>query len=196
MISTGIVSAISKQLKIPHFTANWLPIDVDYFNGTDSFTRNMFPNANLFGNALYDIVKSFQWRTFAVIYDSSENLLRLQNAFSMTMDVNTFNKPKITFYKVPDDSNDYKPMLKSISKLGINQVLIDCSLKNTYSLLEQSIGVNMMNEYVVRFDSEKSLFCFFKHFDFIRTIYLLEWIPTQLICQHWTIKVRILQRFV
>lgn len=92
-----------------------------------------------------------------MIYDTNENLLKLQNAFAMTMDLNTLGKPKITFYKTPDDSNDFKPLLKSISKLGINQVVIDCTLKNTYLLFEQGIDVNMMNEYVV---SEVNIYLF------------------------------------
>lgn len=157
--STGTVSSICKQLKIPHFTANWQPIDADYFNGTDSFTRNLFPNSKLYSTALYEIVKSFHWRTFAIIYDNSESLLKLQNAFIMTLDPNTLGKPKVSFFKLPEDSNDYKPLLKSISKLGINQVLIDCSLKNTFSLLEQSTKANMMNEYVV---SIRFFFSFFR----------------------------------
>lgn len=143
------MASICKRLQIPHFIANWQPIDADYYNTTDSFTRNLFPNPNIYTNALYEIIKSYQWRTFAVIYDSNESLLKLQNSFSMTMDLNTMGKPKITFYKVPDDSEDYKILLKSISKVGINQVLIDCSLANTLSLLQQSSKVNMMNEYVV-----------------------------------------------
>lgn len=144
------MASICKRLQIPHFIANWQPIDADYYNGTDSFTRNLFPHPNHYTNSLYEIVKSYQWRTFAAIYDSNESLLKFQNSFSMTMDINTMGKPKITFYKVPGDSNDYKPLLKSISKMGINQMLIDCSLANTLSLLQQSSKVNMMNEYLVR----------------------------------------------
>lgn len=138
-------------MQIPHFIANWQPIDQDYYNGTDSFTRNLFPHPNNFAIALYEIIKSYQWRTFAAIYDNHENLLRLQTAFSMTIDQNSMGKPKITFYKVPEgaEPNDYKILLKSISKMGINQVLIDCSIDNTLSLLQQSSKVNMMNEYVV-----------------------------------------------
>lgn len=148
-IRIGIVASICKKLQIPHFIANWQPIDVDYFNGTDSFTRNLFPHPNIYTNALYEIVKSYQWRTFASIYDNNENLLKLQNSFSMTMDLNTMGKPKITFYKITENSDDQKIVLKSISKMGINQVLIDCSLANTLSLVQQSSKVNMSNEYMV-----------------------------------------------
>lgn len=144
-----MVASICKKLQIPHFIANWQPIDADYYNGTDSFTRNLYPQSNIYTNALYDIIKSHQWRTFASIYDNNENLLRLQNTFSFTMNLNTMGKPKITFYKTSDNSDDQKIILKRIAKMGINQVLIDCSLANTMSLLQQSSRVNMMNEYMV-----------------------------------------------
>lgn len=52
-------------------------------------------------------------------------------------------------YKLPTFSNDYKPLLKDISKSGINQVMIACSLDNIRSVLKQSADGGMMNEYVV-----------------------------------------------
>lgn len=171
------MTSICKRLQIPHFIANWQPIDADHFNGTDSYTRNLFPNLNSYSIALYEIIKSFRWQTFAAIYDNNDSLLKLKHSFSMTINSNDMIKPKITFYKVPKDPNDYKLLLKSISKTGINQVLIDCSLDITLSLLRQSSKVNMMNEYVVCWIlldllfkcwlTEAVLICF-------RTIYLSE----------------------
>lgn len=60
-----------------------------------------------------------------------------------------FEKQFTYYYKLPTDNGDYKPMLKDISKWGVSQVIIDCSLKNTYAVLAQSASVNMMSEYVV-----------------------------------------------
>lgn len=145
----GIVSSICKRVQVPHFTATFQPFSIDEFNNTESFTRNLFPDPKVFTKALYEIIKGFQWRTFAVVYENAESLLKLNDAFTMTMDPNTMGKQKISFHKLPDDSDDYKPLLKSISKKGINQVIIDCTLEKTYSLLRQGIDVSMMNEYVV-----------------------------------------------
>lgn len=146
----GIASAICKKLKVPYFMSVWQPIEVDNFNSTDSFTRNLFPHPKKYSQALAEIVKSFRWKIFAIVYDEDDNLVRYQNTFSLYSSKDMQKQP-IRFYKLRKDSNDYKPLLKDISKSGTNQVIIDCSLVNTYSVLKQSLVVGMMSEYVVSF---------------------------------------------
>lgn len=178
MLCIGIASSICKKVKVPHFVATIQPSSADDFNNTDSYTRNLFPVPKLFTKALYEIIKSFQWRTFAVIYDNNDNLVKFNDAFTLTMDPNTMGKQKISFYKIPNDSDDFKPLLKRISKSGINQIVLDCSEVNIYSILRQSSEVNMMNEYVVcsRFliqnSSFQNFFPFFLDFYFDSTISL------------------------
>lgn len=172
IVYVGIVSSICKKVKIPHLVATFQPTNADDFNNTDSYTRNLFPDPKLFTKALYEIIKSFQWRTFAVIYDNNENLVKLNDAFTLTMDPNTMGKQKISFYKIPNDSDDFKPLLKRISKSGINQIVLDCSEVNIYSILRQSYDVNMMNEYVVssHFFTQNSSF-FFKYFSISKELF-------------------------
>lgn len=147
----GVVSAICKRFKIPHFTLFWQPLDIDNFNSTDSFTRNLFPHPKLFSQAILEIIKSFRWKTLAFIYEESDNLIKMQDVLSTNSGFDMFEKQFAYYYKIPADSTDFKPLLKDISKWGINQVMIDCSLKNTYSILAQSVDVNMHSEYVVCF---------------------------------------------
>lgn len=145
-----MVASISKKLQIPHFAAVWQPTDKDSFNGTESFTRNLFPQSKRYSEAIYEIVRSFQWKKFAIVYDSDDSLVRLQEIFPISSELQyTTHKQSMKYYRLPMDS-DYKRMLKDISKSGVNQVMIDCTLDNTYSLLKQSASVGMMNEYVVR----------------------------------------------
>lgn len=127
------------------------PIEVDNFNSTDSFTRNLFPHPKKYSDALLEIVKSFRWKNFAIVYDSEENLAKLQETFSLFSTLDIRGKQSVTFYKLPTDSDDYKIQLKSISKAGFNRIMIDCTLENTYAVLKQSAAVGMMSEYVVGF---------------------------------------------
>lgn len=168
----GIASSILKKVKVPHFVATFQSSSADDFNTTDSYTRNLFPAPKLFTKALHEIIKSFQWKTFAVIYDNNENLVKFNDAFTLTMDLNTMGKQKISFYKIPNDSDDFKPLLKRISKSGNNQIVLDCSEVNIYSVLRQSSDVNMMNEYVVCFSTR--FFRFFFSYEF-RNSKLLVW---------------------
>lgn len=147
----GVVAAICKKLQIPHFTSAWKPIDSD-FNGTESFTRNLFPHPKKYSEALAEIVKSFRWKNFAVIYDEEEKLVKLQDMFTLfsTKDI---DKQPIKFYKLPKGSDDYKPILKKISKSDTHRVMIDCTIEKTYSVLKQSIAIGMNSDYDVSFSS-------------------------------------------
>lgn len=93
-------------------------------------------------------MKSFQWKKFAIIYDSDESLVRLQEIFPLSTELQ-YNKQSMKYYRIPKDHNDYKPLLKDISKSGVNQVMLDCSPESIRSILRQSSAVGMMNEYVV-----------------------------------------------
>lgn len=139
-------------MRIPHFTSFWQPIEIDNFNSTDSFTRNLFPHPKKYSEALLEVVKSFRWINFAIIYDAEDNLSKLQDTFSLYSTLDIRGKQAVTFYKLPADSDDYKPILKAISKAGFNRIMIDCTLERTYSVLSQSTAVGMMSEYVVRFE--------------------------------------------
>lgn len=123
-------------------------MDADNFNSTDSFTRNLFPHPKKYSEALVEIVKSFQWKDFAVIYDEDDNLAKLQDTFALYL-IPDLEKQPIKFYKLPKDSDNYLPLLKDISKSGTHQVMIDCTLEKTYSILKQSISIGMNTEYDV-----------------------------------------------
>lgn len=97
-----------------------------------------------------EIIKSFRWQKIAVIYDSELNLPKLQHTFNDFSKVDNSGKQSVSFFKLPTDTDDYQPMLKSISKSGIVQVIVDCTMEKTYSVLKQSVKVGMANEYVVR----------------------------------------------
>lgn len=144
----GVVAAVCKKMNIPHFVGYWQAIDTENFNSTDSFTRNLFPHPKLFSKSLLEVIVSFRWKYFAVIYDDDDALIRLQDIFSMNTRPGMMNKQTVKFYKLPSDSDDFKPVLKEISKSTVNQVMLDCSLKNTYSVLQQSVDVGMMSEYL------------------------------------------------
>ena len=136
---------------MPHFTALWRPIDVD-FDDTDSFTRNIFPHPKLYANALYQIVRSFHWKNVAVIYDSDDALVRLQQTFPISYDTDYAGKTQmhsVRFHRLPDNINDYLVMLKSLKKSIISNVIVDCSLKNTETLLNLTYRVGMNDEYHV-----------------------------------------------
>lgn len=93
-------------------------------------------------------MKSFRWKNFAVIYDDDDNLIKFQDTFSLyaTQDL---EKQPIKFYKLPKGTDNFRPVLKDISKSGTKQVIIDCTIENTFTILRQSIAIGMNSEYDV-----------------------------------------------
>ncbi|XP_031639839.1 glutamate receptor ionotropic, kainate 2-like, partial [Contarinia nasturtii] len=149
--TSGLVASICKKLRIPHFTAFFQPIEIDNFNRTNSYTRNLFPHAKKFSEAMMEIVKSLRWTKFAIIYDSEGSLEKFQDTFNDIARLDTTGDPSIAVYKLPTDSDNYEPLLKSISKSGHNRIIIECTMEHTYSILKQSSKVGMMSEYVSYF---------------------------------------------
>lgn len=106
-----------------------------------------------------EIVKSFRWKNFAVIYDDDDNLIKFQDTFSLyaTQDL---DKQPIKFYKLPKGTDNFRPVLKDISKSGTKQVIIDCTIENTFTILKQSIAIGMNSEYdVSSFAIVQVVFC-------------------------------------
>lgn len=164
ILHPGVVAATCRKLQIPHFITTWHAID-DNFNGTESFTHNLFPHPKKFAEALAEIVKAFRWKTFAIVYDEDDSLAKFQDVFAMYSNQETEMQP-IKLLKLPKDSDDFKPILKEIWKSSTYQVIIDCALDKTYAMLEQAISLRMASEYVVSI-----LGCLFLFFSFFYAEY-------------------------
>lgn len=144
-IFIGVVASICYKLGLPHFVAHWEPpTENNQTNPSRNHTRNLFPDSNLFSQALADIVKNYEWNGFIVIYEDNYSLMRLY-------DILQIHKPAdkaIFVYQLPTDS-DYKPLLKLISKSGINRIVLDCSVEKTLEIIKQGMLVGMTKEYIV-----------------------------------------------
>lgn len=70
-IIEGIVSSMCDTFHIPHFTTNWM-ISEDTMFDTHKFTRNFFPESNVYSRALAEMVVNFGWKSFTVLYDSND----------------------------------------------------------------------------------------------------------------------------
>lgn len=147
---SGLVSSICKRLQIPHFTALWQPIDPDVERNS-SFTRNLYPHPKLFATALYQIVRSFHWNKVAVVYDSDEALMRLQQIFPLTYDKNFAGRilmEAFKMYRLTDDDDSHLFILKTLkSRFNINHIVLDCSLENIKKF------VNLTNRVITTKDS-------------------------------------------
>lgn len=139
-----MVSSICKKLGIPHFIAHWEPPEESIDNPHHNFTRNLYPKADILAQALFDIVSDFAWKSFSVLYEDGYSLTRLHDI----LQAHEALGKSVAIYQLPDDSN-YKPLLKRISKTGVNRFIVDCSLENLAKIIKQGAQFNMTQEYIV-----------------------------------------------
>lgn len=129
---------------IPHFIAHWEPPEDSIDNPHHNFTRNLYPKADTLAQALFDIVADFEWKSFSVLYENGYSLMRLQDILQAHESLGK----AVAIYQLPDDAN-LKPLLKRISKSGVNRFIVDCGLENLARIIQQGIQFNMTKEYIV-----------------------------------------------
>lgn len=142
---SDVVASICNELNIPHLVSYHRTPEINK-NPYHKFTRNIFPDTTLLSKALVDVVRNYDWKKFAIIYDSDESLIRLDGVLQMF----PTGYRAVTVYKFPGKSN-IKLMLKEISKSLENRIIVDCSIENIAEIIKQGMDVKMMTEYMVRY---------------------------------------------
>lgn len=143
MFLSGVVAAICNQLEIPHFVAVWQPPET-YTNKYHNYTRNLFPKANIYTKALYDIIYNYGWSGFTVLYENNDGLIRLH-------DVLQIHEPKskaVVIRRIPSNFQ-YKEFLKGTTKSGEARFIIDASPEITLEVLRQGNSIGLLGEYSV-----------------------------------------------
>lgn len=138
-----VVGSICNVLNIPHLVSYDRKIQINK-NPYHEFTRNVAPEPTLFSNALIKVIRNYGWKRFAVIYDSDESLIRLNDILQMF----PAGRRSVMVYKYPGNAM-IRNLLKDISKHSETRVVVDCNIVNIAEIVKQGLEVNMMNEYMV-----------------------------------------------
>lgn len=143
--ANGIVSSICNTFQIPHLITNWQPeelrpIDIDEMH---AYTRNFYPEGNVYSRALASIVVEYEWRTFTILYEHPDALMRLQDV----LQIHGPDDLPITVRQI-GPGPDYRPLLKEVYSLGETRIIIDCEQPAlVVELLRQGRDVKMLEEY-------------------------------------------------
>ncbi|CAH1160302.1 unnamed protein product [Phaedon cochleariae] len=141
-ISTTILEAISSEFQVPYILTSWKPpsaIESEY-------TLNFFPDASLFARGISDIVKSFGWKSFVVLYEDDIILEKLQHIFVLQKYNKNDRRNRIILEKLGPGS-DYRRILEKIQTSSQTNVILDCRMENIIAILHQAKSVNMLNAF-------------------------------------------------
>lgn len=133
---------------MPHFVTNWQPEDLrPPAPAADAephaYTRNFFPDSNVYSRALAEVIVEYEWKSFTILYEHPDALMRLQDVLQIHGPSDT----PITVRQI-GAGPDYRPLLKEVYNLGETHIIIDCVQPDlVLELLRQGRDVKMLEEY-------------------------------------------------
>ncbi|XP_042214385.1 glutamate receptor ionotropic, kainate 2-like isoform X2 [Homarus americanus] len=128
------VQSICDAMEVPHIETRW-----DYKLARDEYSLNLYPYPPSLSEAYRDILLQLKWRSFVILYDSNEGLVRLQTLLkekSWTVAVRQLPK-----------GEDYRPLLKDIRRSQETRIVLDVAQDKIYQVLRQAAQIGLMREY-------------------------------------------------
>ncbi|XP_018331081.1 glutamate receptor ionotropic, kainate 2 isoform X2 [Agrilus planipennis] len=131
------VQSICDTMEIPHLETRW-----DYRLRRESCLVNLYPHPTMLSKAYVDLVKAWGWKSFTIIYENNEGLVRLQELLKAH---GPYEFP-ITVRQL-GEGPDYRPLLKQIKNTAESHIVLDCTTEKIYDVLKQAQQIGMMSDY-------------------------------------------------
>lgn len=131
------VQSICDTMEVPHLETRW-----DYRLKRESCLVNLYPHPSMLSRAYVDIVRAWGWKSFTIIYESNEGLVRLQELLK----AHGPSEFPIAVRQL-SVSGDYRPLLKQIKNSAEAHIVLDCSTEKVYDVLKQAQQIGMMSDY-------------------------------------------------
>ena len=127
-ISSLQVQSICEHLEIPHIKAQ---LDYNFEHRTD-LSINMFPHLSIMSKVYIDLLDTWEWKTFAIIYEESENIIHFNDFFVRAQEKNYDLK---LFQLQPD--RPYRDILWQLKEIQITNVLLHVRTGHIVEVLRQ-----------------------------------------------------------
>ncbi|XP_033212072.1 glutamate receptor ionotropic, kainate 2 isoform X2 [Belonocnema kinseyi] len=131
------VQSICDTMEIPHLETRW-----DYRLRRESCLVNLYPHATTLSKAYVDLVKAWGWKSFTIIYENNEGLVRLQELLK----AHGPSEFPITVRQLGEGPN-YRELLKQIKNSAESHIVLDCSTEKIYDVFKQAQQIGMMTDY-------------------------------------------------
>ncbi|XP_047500047.1 glutamate receptor ionotropic, kainate 2-like [Penaeus chinensis] len=129
------VQSICDALEIPHIETRW-----DYRLRREDYSVNLYPHPSSLSKAYLDLVRLFGWKSFCILYEDNEGLVRLQELLK-TPPPNEF---KVTIRQLPRD-DDYRPILREVKNSLEQNIILDCKTEKVGQVLKQAQQIGLMS---------------------------------------------------
>ncbi|XP_011193096.2 glutamate receptor ionotropic, kainate 2 [Zeugodacus cucurbitae] len=139
---SDIVALICNATGIPHLQFDMSAEETEAESKNHQMTLNVFPTQQMLSKAYADIVLTFGWTKFTIVYDADDSkaLTRLQDLIQLREIHNDVVRVR-TFQR----GDDYRTMWKSIK--GERRIVLDCEPDLLVDLLNTSIEFKLTEQF-------------------------------------------------
>ncbi|XP_022255411.1 glutamate receptor ionotropic, kainate 2-like [Limulus polyphemus] len=135
--SSSTVQSFCDAMHVPHVEIRW-----DFRTYGDNHSVNLFPYTTSLSKAYYDYVKHKNWKSFAIVYEENEALVRLQELLKDP----SIRKRRV-IVKQFVQGREYRKIIKELGRAGVKNFIIDVPSEKIRTVLKQAQQVDMMSEY-------------------------------------------------
>ncbi|XP_059057472.1 glutamate receptor ionotropic, kainate 2 isoform X4 [Achroia grisella] len=131
------VQSICDTMELPHLETRW-----EYRTRRESCLVNLYPHPAALSRAYVDLVRAWGWKSFTIVYENSDGLVRLQELLK----AHGPSELPVAVRQLPD-SHDYRPLLKQIKNSAESHIVLDCTTERIRDVLQQAQQIGMMSDY-------------------------------------------------
>lgn len=102
---------------------------------------NLYPHPIGLGNAFRDLITLKNWKSFAILYEENEALVRMQEILKDP----ALNEKRIVVRQFPSD--EYRTTFKELHKLAIRNIIVDVPHEHILTVLKHAQQVDMLSAY-------------------------------------------------
>lgn len=130
------VQSICDALDVPHIEMRW-----DFQLQRDDLSINLFPKPAVLAKAYVDLIKTWGWNRFALVYEDHEGIIRLQD-FLKEARGNDWHIQMYQFHT----GQPYRDLFWKIKKTKETRVVLDVKRENLFTALKHAQQVGMLTE--------------------------------------------------
>lgn len=134
--TTPYIKALCDAKDIPLLETHW-----DIHRKPNGYLVNLHPYPSVLAQGFVDIIKSWGFRGFTILYENDDSLFRVTELLRMY----TFAEYTVALRQL-NTSRDYRHTWLEIKRSGEKYYVIDCSLEVLSEVLQQAQQVGIMSE--------------------------------------------------
>ncbi|XP_014671617.1 PREDICTED: LOW QUALITY PROTEIN: glutamate receptor ionotropic, kainate 3-like [Priapulus caudatus] len=142
--SSALVRSICDTMEMPH-----LSTELSYGVRGEEYSIRLYPDQDTLSNVYTELISSWQWKNFTVIYDGAEGLVRVKHILALPgkmLDKRSKSATmQITVRQL--EGSDYQPLLKEIRQRGDQQIVIDCDASKIARIMNDAKKMKMVTQY-------------------------------------------------